>query len=722
MPLDKPQNIPNSSLSTPYTIVNSDVAELGTTVATFYSGTTAQRPTINVVIGDQFYNTQLKQLEVYTDNGWIADSTAPQAPTNVTASNTAVAYGGTPSAIIKWVNSPSGSPASSYTVTSTPGSLTSTGNSSPLTINGLTAGTSYTFTVIASNTYGFATSSLSSSLTAGTISQPPTSITAAIGANSATVSFTAPSNTGASPVTSYTVYSTPDNISATGTSSPIIITGLTNGTSYTFTVVANNNAGTSIASSASNAIVPSQGLTIDYLVIAGGGGGGFSFGGGGGAGGYLTGSSALSYGTSTTITVGGGGAGGNNDRGINGTTSSFGTISSTTGGGGGGADTPTDEGKSGGSGGGGSIDSSVIATGVAGQGNSGGLGNRTGGYLGGGGGGGAGAVGGDKVGNTAGRGGDGLASSITGSSVFRAAGGGGGPGQNHSTNGNVGGTGGGGSGVYNGTSQGTDGTGSGGGGGSQGNNGANGGSGTVIIRYTGTTQKASGGSVSTFGGNTIHTFTSSGSFIVASLGAPVYTYSSTTPVGWYVADALPSTISAGNIWPNYGTGVGANMLASGSGTAASWRNGHAGYNGASFQALADTSKINQNGDMTWMMVAQHNGVNFSPFGGVGEWWGNYSPAYTGWYYHGLYGNWGRNTSSPAVVGGTKANGSYTFRVFQNSNYSVDTPGSYTQANTVDIQPGSNGGQYIAEFLCWNANLSDTEINQITTALRTKYNF
>ena len=37
-------------------------------------------------------------------------------------------------------------------------------------------------------------------------------------------------------------------------------------------------------------------------------------------------------------------------------------------------------------------------------------------------------------------------------------------------------------------------------------------SGVVILRYSGTTQKATGGTVTTSGGNTIHTFTSSGTF------------------------------------------------------------------------------------------------------------------------------------------------------------------------------------------------------------------
>jgi uncharacterized protein (TIGR02145 family) len=71
---------------------------------------------------------------------------------------------------------------------------------------------------------------------------------------SATVAFTAPSNNGGAAITSYTVTSSPGGITATGSSSPITITGLTNGTSYTFTVTASNSVGTSAASATSASV------------------------------------------------------------------------------------------------------------------------------------------------------------------------------------------------------------------------------------------------------------------------------------------------------------------------------------------------------------------------------------------------------------------------------------------------------------------------------------
>ena len=88
--------------------------------------------------------------------------------------------------------------------------------------------------------------------------------TATAGDTTATVSFTAPGSDGGSPVTSYTATAldgtNPANggQSATGGSSPLMVTGLTDGDSYTFTVTATNANGPGPASASSNAVVPSS--------------------------------------------------------------------------------------------------------------------------------------------------------------------------------------------------------------------------------------------------------------------------------------------------------------------------------------------------------------------------------------------------------------------------------------------------------------------------------
>jgi uncharacterized protein (TIGR02145 family) len=89
-----------------------------------------------------------------------------------------------------------------------------------------------------------------------TVPGSPTIVNVVAGNTQATVSFTAPSSTGGSAITSYTVASTPVGGTGTGTGSPITVNGLSNGTSYTFIVIATNAVGSSLASAASSAVTP----------------------------------------------------------------------------------------------------------------------------------------------------------------------------------------------------------------------------------------------------------------------------------------------------------------------------------------------------------------------------------------------------------------------------------------------------------------------------------
>ena len=89
-----------------------------------------------------------------------------------------------------------------------------------------------------------------------TVPGAPTSPVATAGNTQASVAFTAPASDGGSVITGYTVTSSPGNLTSTGASSPRVVTGLSNGTSYTFTVVATNAVGNSSPSVASAAVTP----------------------------------------------------------------------------------------------------------------------------------------------------------------------------------------------------------------------------------------------------------------------------------------------------------------------------------------------------------------------------------------------------------------------------------------------------------------------------------
>lgn len=236
--------------------------------------------------------------------------------------------------------------------------------------------------------------------------------------------------------------------------------------------------------------------TISYLAVGGGGGGGSW--GGGGAGGMLQSLATVNSGVSYAITIGAGGTGSTTSP-TNGADTVAAGIATATGGGRGGKS--TGDGAAGGSGGGG-YSSGVGGTGVIGQGFKGGNGSTNAA----GGGGGAGAQGADATPNGAGAGGAGLTSSISGS-VATYAGGGGGVG-NGSPDYASGGVGGGGASGATGTA-GTANT--GGGGGASPTTPGNGGSGIFVLSYVGT-PRGTGGTITQVGGNTIHTFTSSGTF------------------------------------------------------------------------------------------------------------------------------------------------------------------------------------------------------------------
>lgn len=85
----------------------------------------------------------------------------------------------------------------------------------------------------------------------------PTGAAASGGDASASVSFTPPTNVGGSPVSEYYAVSNPDQITGSAASSPVSVTGLTNGTPYTFTVWALNTYGPGPYSAASGSVTPS---------------------------------------------------------------------------------------------------------------------------------------------------------------------------------------------------------------------------------------------------------------------------------------------------------------------------------------------------------------------------------------------------------------------------------------------------------------------------------
>ncbi|MEV1285975.1 fibronectin type III domain-containing protein [Micromonospora sp. NPDC049679] len=176
---------------------------------------------------------------------------------------------------VDWtVPASNGSTITGYTVTSAPGGLTcnATAPATTCTVGRLSNGTAYTFTVVAHSSAGDSPASAASvavtpTATSTTPTAPATPGVRA-GDRSVKVDWTVPASNG-STITGYTVTSAPGGLTcnATAPATTCTVGRLSNGTAYTFTVVAHSSAGDSPASAASVAVTPTATSTTTTLTV-----------------------------------------------------------------------------------------------------------------------------------------------------------------------------------------------------------------------------------------------------------------------------------------------------------------------------------------------------------------------------------------------------------------------------------------------------------------------
>lgn len=195
--------------------------------------------------------------------GGVVFST-PGAPTGLTATpgNASATISFTPGAT-------GGSPITNYQYSTDGNTWTAFSpavTNAPVTVTGLTNGVTYGIQLRAVNAAGYSNPAGVSVTPNGSAPGPnadpvyppgaPTDVKATAGSGEATITWAAPTYVGSYPITDYQVTSSTGSHTCLSKTTSCTVTGLTGGTTYTFTVRALNGAGWGAHSAPSNAVTP----------------------------------------------------------------------------------------------------------------------------------------------------------------------------------------------------------------------------------------------------------------------------------------------------------------------------------------------------------------------------------------------------------------------------------------------------------------------------------
>jgi len=159
-------------------------------------------------------------------------------------------------------------PLVSYRVEAMPSGATCTSRTTSCTVEGLANGTAYSFRVRAlSLEVAGEWSAWSAAVTPRGVPSAPRGAVAIAGDDTALVTWQPPADTGGSPITGYVATASPGGATCSVTTTSCTVSGLANGTAYTFTVVARNAAGNSSVSAPSNAVTPTEQAKPSIVIV-----------------------------------------------------------------------------------------------------------------------------------------------------------------------------------------------------------------------------------------------------------------------------------------------------------------------------------------------------------------------------------------------------------------------------------------------------------------------
>ena len=229
----------------------------GTSWTTFVDGvsvTTAAN--ISGLTNGTSYNFRVRGINSLGGGTWSAPSSTT-TPATVPGTPSAISFSATNSQATISFTAPSsgGATISKYQYSINGGSswINLSGTTSPLTIAGLTNGVTYSVMLRAVNSQGGGAPTTAVNVTPISVPDAPVILSTVAENQKITVAYTAPNDNGGAVITAYS-YRVNGGAWTSSASSPIVLTTLTNGSTYAIELRATNSAGN--GSSASVSAVP----------------------------------------------------------------------------------------------------------------------------------------------------------------------------------------------------------------------------------------------------------------------------------------------------------------------------------------------------------------------------------------------------------------------------------------------------------------------------------